>query len=663
MKPEHRSLRDVFETIADEARNNPVRHIVALTYEFDDQQLINLLVGRPLDELYEPCGFDLKRIAELTPVVVYDARKTREGQATPHFLELLPVQMPAYTCHHPKALLVVLERSIHLVIGSMNLTRTGLLTNREVFLHLRCNRLETADATVFQEFFSLLESGYASFESEPLARTIAAARDRLAIWNQTAVSTQHLVSSGYGNTGMECMRRLWSEDGRGPALAVLAVSPFFDRASSRRILASELRANFGHFDKLTLVTDASARAHLARSHFAQVAEPVLQLVPAELSQAEMERIARSNDLADLGQRIIQRKLHGKVLALHDGARTLLYVGSANFTCKAWLGENQELGVAWFVDGPWTELVDQICAGFSAAPANVFSFLGDQPDEEAQEDEDYESCAMWPDFVQGVTLEYTVNRQALQFMVRGQELHRLSQYEVYWGRERLFFDAGVSQPLAASTLFGRLLGGRNLAFRPLALPETQHWIPFRHDPKLFAERASMVHLSAEEWMSYQLGLESSSPLHPNEFDPDGEESDDDSDSDEEEISYVRGDREANAMVRMQTYLSLFARIEHDLVRRAQAVLARPEHERESAWRDEVAAPLRTLTRVLGRTAGSMSEAEAVFKLGELLQLRRELAHLAPSLPTPDIFALWNTVPVHPSLKDYLDEWRERDGAAV
>ena len=269
MKPEHRSLRDVFETIADEARNNPVRHIVALTYEFDDQQLINLLVGRPLDELYEPCGFDLKRIAELTPVVVYDARKTREGQATPHFLELLPVQMPAYTCHHPKALLVVLERSIHLVIGSMNLTRTGLLTNREVFLHLRCNRLETADATVFQEFFSLLESGYASFESEPLARTIAAARDRLAIWNQTAVSTQHLVSSGYGNTGMECMRRLWSEDGRGPALAVLAVSPFFDRASSRRILASELRANFGHFDKLTLVTDASARAHLARSHFAR----------------------------------------------------------------------------------------------------------------------------------------------------------------------------------------------------------------------------------------------------------------------------------------------------------------------------------------------------------------------------------------------------------
>lgn len=76
------------------------------------------------------------------------------------------------------------------------------------------------------------------------------------------------------------------------------------------------------------------------------------------------------------------------------------------------------------------------------------------------------------------------------------------------------------------------------------------------------------------MSYQLGLESSSPLHPNEFDPDGEESDDDSDSDEEEISYVRGDREANAMVRMQTYLSLFARIEHDLVRSCTGGVSSP-----------------------------------------------------------------------------------------
>ena len=260
--------------------------------------------------------------------------------------ELLPVRMPAYACHHPKAFLVVLEGVVHLVIGSMNLTRTGLLTNREVFLHLRCSRLETADTPVLLDFFSLLESGYASFESEPLARTIAAARELIANWPQAATSTHHLVASGYSaDTGLERLRRLWEEDGRGPARAVFAVSPFFDRPSSRRVLAAELRAKFGQFDELTLVTDASVRAQLSRANFASVAEPVLRLVPPELGQTELDRIARSNDLADLGHRVVQRKLHGKVLALHDGARTLLYVGSANFTCKAWLGDNQELGVA------------------------------------------------------------------------------------------------------------------------------------------------------------------------------------------------------------------------------------------------------------------------------------------------------------------------------
>lgn len=659
MNPQHLSLRDVFETISDEARKNPLRHIAALTYEFDDQQLVNLLVGRPLNEVYEPRGFDLKRIAELAPVVAYDARKTREGQATPHFLELLPVRMPAYACHHPKAILIVLERAIHLVIGSMNLTRTGLLTNREVFLHLRCSQQETADAPILRDFFLLLESGYASFESEPLARTIAAARELLATWPQAAASTQHLVPSGYGDTGLERLRHLWNEDGRGPACAVLAVSPFFDRASSRRILASELRANFGQFHELTLVTDASVRAQLSRAHFAWVAEPVLRLVPPALGQAELDRIARSNDLTDLGQRVVQRKLHGKVLALHDGVRTLLYVGSANFTCKAWLGDNRELGVAWFVDGPWPDLVEKICAGFAAAPANAFSSLGDQPDEEAQEDEDYEGFATWPEFVQGVILKFTEDRQTLQFVVRGQDLHRLREYKVLWGNEPLVFNAGVSQRLSTSTLFGRLLGGRNLVFTPLASPETTHWVPFRHDPELFAERESMVHLSAEEWMTHHLGLERSPPLHPNEFDPDGEGSN----RDEGASSSVRGDREANAMVRMQTYLTLFAQIERDFVRRAQAVLARPEQERASAWEKDVVTPLRTLVRVLGRTADLMSEPEAVFKLGELLQLGRELARLAPGLAVPDIFSLWDTVPVHPLLKEYLDEWRPRHGAEV
>ncbi|MEQ1715533.1 MAG: hypothetical protein ABL907_06050, partial [Hyphomicrobium sp.] len=493
MKAQHRSLREVFETIADETRKDAILHLAALTYEFDDQQLVNLLVGRALDEAYEPRGIDLKRIAELAPVVAFDARKTNEGQTTPHFLELLPVRMPAYTCHHPKATLVVLDRAVHLVIGSMNLTRTGLLTNREVFLHVRCSAREATDVSLLLQFLDVLEVGYANFDSGPLEKAIACARQRLTTWMSSGSPTRHLVASGYGTPGLTRLRQLWEGDGRGSPRSVLAISPFFDRASSRRFLAGELREAFGDFDELSIATDTPVCKELSRSHFVGVARPALRLIPSDLGQAELKRIARSNDLSDLGQQIIHRKLHAKILALHDGVRTLVYVGSANFTCKAWLGDNRELGVAWFDDQPWSTIVEQLCSGVTAGSANAFETLGEKPDEESPVDEDYAGLPTWPEFVQGVTLEFTPDGQALQFVVRGNDLQDLSKYDIRWGNEQLTFVAGVSNPLSASTLFGRLLGGRNLAFRPLDAPETMHWIPFRHEPKLFAERESMVHV--------------------------------------------------------------------------------------------------------------------------------------------------------------------------
>ena len=99
-------------------------------------------------------------------------------------------------------------------------------------------------------------------------------------------------------------------------------------------------------------------------------------------------------------------------------------------------------------------------------------------------------------------------------------------------------------------------------------------------------------------------------------------------------HVRGDREANAMVRMQTYLSLFARIEHDSGAPCTGGVSSPGAREESAWGMRSRPRYAHLLEYLGRTAGSMSEAEAVFKLGELLQLRRELvtSRLACQHPT-------------------------------
>lgn len=660
MKVQHRSLREVFEGIADESRKDPIRHLAALTYEFDDEQLVNLLVGRPLDETYEPRGFDLKRIAELSPVVAYDARKTREGQATPHFMELLPVAMPAYTCHHPKAILVVLSKAVHLVIGSMNLTRTGLLSNREVFLHVRCGPKDTGDVPLVRQFVDVLETAYADFHSQPLLAAIAGARERLAAWPASAAATRFLVASGYGATGLSRLRALWSADGRASVKAVLAISPFFDRGSAQQMFSDALREEFGAFEELTVVTDAATRQELSRRHFGGANASALRLIQPELAPSELTRIARANDLSDLGQRVVQRKLHAKVLALHDGARTLLYMGSANFTCKAWLGGNRELGVAWFDDQPWPALVAQLCAGVSTDPENCFHTVGERPLLEREQEEDYEGAPTWPTFVQSIALEFTPGRQSLRFVVQASDAQLLDQYTICWGAEQLTFANGISGPVAVATLFGRLLGGRNLSFRPLAAPETVHWLPFRHDTELFAERESLVYASAEEWMAYALGLERALPLHPNEVDPDAKQS---SDAPAPPARPIVS-RLDNPVVRMQAYLSLFDRAARQVVDQGRQVLRLAPEEQGAAWEARVTIPLRSLARILARTADTMTEAEAVFKLGELLDLARELAHMArPHHVVPDPWADWPVVPKDPWLRDYLAEWRTGNAPGV
>ncbi|UFS72651.1 hypothetical protein LPW11_10745 [Geomonas sp. RF6] len=49
--------------------------------------------------------------------------------------------------------------------------------------------------------------------------------------------------------------------------------------------------------------------------------------------------------------VITRNLHAKLLLLRRGKQAVAYLGSANFSGKAWLGDNRELGVAWIEERP------------------------------------------------------------------------------------------------------------------------------------------------------------------------------------------------------------------------------------------------------------------------------------------------------------------------
>lgn len=654
----HLSLRELFQVIAEAATADPVQHLVALTYEFDDQQLINLLTQRALDEAYEPRGFDLRHIARLAPVVIYDARKTREGQLTPHFLELLPVRMPGYSCHHPKAILVALGQAIHLVIGSMNLTRTGLFKNREVALHWRFSARETADLPLLLELLALLGAGHAGFASVPLTAALDAMQAQAGTWSDAALAEDrppsrrhHLIGSGYGErdaaaAGLDSLMTLWSRGGGQALHEVLAVSPFFDLPGASATLAETLNARLGVPRRFTLITDEAVVPQLMRRHLGACAEPVLRVIPEAINGAERARIARANDLAadrapfvDLS---LTRRLHAKLLALHDGQRTLVYAGSANLTRKAWLGANRELGVAWWHDGPWDTFVREVTTGLSADTANLAARLASTPLEPASTDEDYADLPGYPDFVLGVTLGQD-ETGALRFTVRGESLsalEALANYDIGWAGEALHFDVqGRSQPLSEALIYARLLGGRHLSFSLRGQPDTVYWLPFRHDSALFAERERHLHASALDWLGDVLGLDRPLPADPDEADlapgsPPGIEQVDDAPSVWSEDRGAVDERATNATVRMQAYLSLFARAEREFLRRADQIGAMPAAQREAAWQRQVAAPLQIGARLLARDVDD-TPAARVFKLGELMLLAEASARRAGGQPVPGL----------------------------
>ncbi len=645
----HYSLRDAFTEAMDESQG-PLEHILALTYEFDDQQLLNLLIGRPLDDNYEPRKTDLQRISAVAPVVIYDARKTREMGLVPHFMELLPVRMPSYSCHHPKAYLIVRAEAIHLILGSMNLTRTGMFSNREAFQHFKWHVNETDDLQLLSDFAELIDLGHKAHSSKPLSDTILAVRRRVQRWGGVKGTAKHfLVPSGYGErTGLQTLAQIWRDKLPGVAVeAAFVVSPFFDKGVGGAF-AKDLRNAFGDFPELRIVTDAAAAKGLAKHHFGGATTCTLHLIEEELADEERARIQQANDGASLDNMVVRRNLHAKVLLLQGQGRALVYMGSANFTRRAWDGTNRELGVAWVLDGDPKRFAQKLAKAFGAGPDDFHALLKDVPD--VVPDEEYEDLAAYPDFVQTIELVES-SEDDVQFIVNGSDLQRLLEYEISWGKEVLTFTQGRSNSLQARTVFARLIGGRNLRFVSKSMADAVYYLPFRHSPELFEQRECLLNETAADWIAFQIGAcPQNTAITPGERLP-GE----DHDVDDSDI-LARGSEElraANASIRMQDYLHLFSQLESEYRKRADAISKAPVDLRTERWEATINRPLATLVKVLQRErqSGASTEVQHLFKLGELSLMWKSLP-APPGTPTP---FTPNTVTTgdSPLLQIYLD----------
>lgn len=636
-KGEFDSLQSIFADVVANAKKDPIERIVVLTYEFDDQQLINLIAGRRLDDEFDLRTNHLRFIAACQPLVLYDARKTREFNKLPHFLDLIPVRARAYSCHHSKAYLIVTRDAVRLVLGSFNLTQTGLFLNREVFMDFLWSARERANPGLLRSFVDLLRRGYANqpqaAASAALDSIVATIEGRLKQWKMfgdrvAGGDAYTLLSSGYaqGESGLQQLSRLWRQMSDRPPLKLIVVSPFFDQGSS--FLADALQEELGSVPEIAIHTDVENVAALSKRHYGMhAATRRLHLIPKAIGSEELARIAAANEGAAAGNLNITRKLHAKILILcGEGKRHLVYIGSANFTRKAWNGDNHELGLAWAQRGTPEEVAAPVVQALGSSPVCSYAQLQEQIEPaEREEDVLYEDASGQLDFIRDIELRSTDGLKTVAFHFGCDDPARLRDYEIRWGETPVAPDGALSQPIAWNDSAIPLLGKRNLRFVRRGFEEPVFYLTFHHAAELLKYSDLRLFVNPEDWLLYYLNPQYAGGAGPGERIP-GET------PDIEEGTDPPVDRESNVVIAMQRHLSLFSEVERVFEQRVTEIAGLVDYQEELARRVEK--PLLLYAQLLeaerDASRSPLGRQVYCFKAGELALFCHSLRARLPAM---------------------------------
>lgn len=630
---EHVSLKGWFAEIFDNRHKDPIEHLLVLTYEFNDQQLVNLVSGKGLEEDYQIRLSQLKIIARLRPIVVYDSQKTREFNSLPHFIELYPVHNNGFSCHHPKAYLLVTSKSIRLIIGSCNLTHTGMFKNREVYKDFVWNETASNEIDILHSFVELVEKGYADALGTEGASAISLLRGnirgKINEWfkNDGVAANYHaLLASGYSiyPTGLEQLKTLWKDR---KIRKLFVVSPFFDKGE-HTCLAHEICKEIGTPEELCIITDEKNVSAIAKQHFSDdISNKVLRLIPTEISEAERARIQKSNNNQAVKDLALERSLHAKILILVSDKEGLVYQGSANFSCKAWKGQNKELGIVNWENDP-EKLIAEICKGLGVGNENVYKRLPEKLTDDLEDKENPEPDNAFPSFIKRIVLcskTDITGEKVVWFEISAENMTALKNYDTFWGRNALHFKEGISETIPQKKYFADLIGNRNIRFVLKSDPKKFYYLPVIYSDSIQSEKEVIVYPDSNDWLDYYLGLQEESFLQPGESLP-GES---DVVSKQERYDTLDVDRESNIVISMQHYLDKFSRIEKNFMIMAEEISQLTKADRDKRLSEQVIKPLEVLAKILDRERILSSEDPSfLFKLGELVLLARKINLIIP-----------------------------------
>ena len=607
-------------------------HLLVLTYKFDAQQFLNLACSKPPEDDFLPSYRELSQLSLLRPLVICDATAIGEHSGLPPFMEIHPWNQPGFGCHHSKAYCIITDTSVHLVLGSFNLTRDGLFHNREVLDHFCWTENEGAHPDLLQEWTSFVRGVYLSRLRDSTASALLAVVEelerrckKLSTATEAAQEECALLTSGYAQSGLDALENLWRRwYGEEQPHSVLAVSPFFDTQPVKGCVADELSKRFPGLCALTIVTDETEQPALCQRHFGAL-NGAYYRIPASLEVAETQEIQRraAERHAAIIDQVITRKLHAKILVLTGHQGGLVYLGSANFTRNAWLGKNCELGVAWRCGADATPQAD-ILAHLHGEQKNRHAELPkERPLRAGMDDEPALWHDLYPRGIAHVVLRADAEVQQARFQIMPHveyPLH-LENYSIRWGHTLLNFIEHHSQWLPPDIWKPLLLQARYLEFRPHHQPDPIKplifWLPFAFAGAIVAQGEALVFQNSLDWLL----LHQSDASVPGYGDLGFNEGETPPALWDDALDSIN--RTQNRVIAMQHTLTLFARVEERYRRLVRKALECPTEEARLHQLTHSVRPLDAYTSLLHQEL-LQQPTDAAFKMGELALFLRGLA---------------------------------------
>ncbi|MGC4099508.1 MAG: hypothetical protein QM706_20615 [Nitrospira sp.] len=418
-KPDHDSKvsrRKLIDSLLPGPQYGPLVGILATSYEFKPEffetDFLPTLLGLGAwdDRNWTSRVAIEKALAELEAAAVFMDARCYQGRPRSLRVDITPVALNAGAAFHAKVLLLVHRDAVRLHVGSANLTDFGYRRNREVAALLLASDTHPQHARLITASIEGLRSALGLWWTEAAEQIVSSALAVLKRYAVQPIEDQFLWGTATSKPPFESLTDAWPSNDIVRRITI--VSPFWaeERSNNGPLgqLVKRLRARNALMPEaeVRLLTEAK---HLSGDKY----QPILPESYASFDGRQIEVRATAEPVdptvlpheVDNGEGVlVSRPLHAKVILLEGNKTSVAYLGSANFSNRAWglsgFSQNIEAGLILRRDGKSRTSLDGLIPTAAGSPIPL---NGMTKDNLARLIEDDDSKITWPTFLREVCL--------------------------------------------------------------------------------------------------------------------------------------------------------------------------------------------------------------------------------------------------------------------